>query len=214
MSTENQTRVAELLFEVVVQCDFVRAVLELHETLRRVCGNEPALNWDCEDIAYFDMPGTRILLSQSESPYDGYATRLTVAVGPSPIAPKPGGTMVHSAVCARLVERLKARCKPDEIRWNVLEGIITAEDVDLLCERMSTEQLRPTEFETSAPLQDDAETKLRDLRTKLHPYRENEDLPAALTRVANSSIELLSCLATLPSTALYFAAHLYRADQR
>lgn len=215
---EHVSRVAELLFVEDPLWDFARTISDLEAALNRICGQQPRLQWDCDDVASFDMPGIRILLSQAESPYPGFAARLVVSVGPSPIAPLPDrGTMVHASVCVRLVNRLRERFFPDDLRWNDILGVVTAEDVDLLAEgltRRETRQKRPEIFTPDIGTSADCDAALRSLRTALHPYSPRADLPAAWTRAANSAVDLAAAMAVLPATAMHFAANWYRMASR
>lgn len=210
-----QSRIAEMLFEEVPLCDFSRTISELDTVLTRICGFRPQLTWDCDDVASFDMPGTRILLSFSESPYPEYAARLVISVGPSPIAPKDGqGLMVHAALCSRLVTRLKDRCEPEEIRWSDVAGVVTADEVDLLAEGLSQPQVSPRRpgIFTPGPAHDMPNiADLRALREALHPYGIGADFPAMGARLARQTVELAFTVALLPMTAVHFAAAIYRS---
>lgn len=212
------SRLAELLFATAPLCDFARTVAELESVLTRICGTAPHLTWDCDDIASFDMPGVRILLSHSESPYPGFATRLVVSVGPSPLAPRPGqAPLVHAAICARLVSRLEERCSPAEIRYSNVRGVVTAETIDLLSEGRTPEDRRPERpgiFTPSIGTDEDGQIALRNLRAALHPYGPGADFPAAWTRVANNMVDLAAAMAILPATALQFASTWYRTANR
>lgn len=218
MPMEKLSRLAELLFKDVPLCDFARTVAELQSVLTRISGDAPQLTWDCDDVASFDMPGLRILLSHSESPYPGFATRLVVSVGPSPIAALPDRPpLAHADICARLVSRLKERCEPAEVRCSDIRGVVTAETIDQLFEGLSKQferRGRPGIYTPDIGTEADAQAALRHLRQALHPYGPAADFPAAWTRVANNAVELAVAMAVLPSTALNFAASWYRATSR
>lgn len=222
MPKEQVSRVAEMLFHDEPLCDFARTVAEMETGLARICGQRPKLTWDCDDVASFDMPGVRILLSQSESPYPGFASRLVVSVGPSPIAALlDQGSMVHASICVRLVNRLKERCPPAELRWNDIKGVVTAEDVDLLAEGMATRERkfeqkkkRPGIFTPHIGRAPDNQSALRDLRAALRRDIPETDMHASWNRVADSAYELAATMAILPASAMHFAASWYRMAVR
>ncbi len=216
MTVQNVSRVAEMLFQSDPLNNYYKGISELQAVLTRVCGQDAVLNWDNNDVAMFDMPGIRILLSLTESPYEGYVTRLVISVGPSPItAPQDRTTMVHASICVRIVNRLKAQCTPCEIRWNDIHGVVSADDIDKLSESDAQRQWAKSHPTTHAgrhathPL---AQTDLHHLRTVLHPYGPNGDLPAAWMRVANTSMDLAASLAVLPVAALQYAASWVRTQ--
>lgn len=215
MAQIETSRVAEMLFLEVPLCDFSRTISDLDTVITRISGAAPRLTWDCDDVASFDMPGTRILLSLSDSPYPGYNSRLVISVGPSPIALQEGqGLMVHAALCSRLVSRLKERCAPEDIRWSDVSGIVTADEVDLLAEGMTCPDespRRPGIFNPAASYPRRNPAELRNLREALHPYGIGADLPATTARFARHTIELALIAAILPMTAVHFAAALYRS---
>jgi hypothetical protein len=131
--------IAELLFHDIPDLDFARLVSDLDTVLARFRDIERRLNWDYDDIATFDMPGTRIVLAISESPRNGAAMGLMLSVGPSHMIPQQNAVMTrsdqpvrHEALCARLVERVKARMNPDEVLWHTCAGLVGAEELDAL----------------------------------------------------------------------------------
>lgn len=206
------SRVAELLFSEMPLCDFSRTISELNAVLTRISGTAPQLTWDCEDVASFDMPGTRILLSFSESPYADFAARLVVSVGPSPIAETEGqGAMVHSAMCSRLVARLKDRCEPQDVRWSNVAGIVTADEVDLLANGLASPEVcprRPGIFSPGASYPMPSAGELDALRAALHPKGFASLFSAGLNRQA---LQVAVTVALLPMTAVQLAAALARA---
>ena len=110
MAELQNSRVAELLFTELPLCDFARTISEIAALLTRICGDQCKISWDYDDVASFDMPGTRILLSYSDSPYQKFTARLVLSVGPSGVSPLAGqSVMVHTALCAKMVARLHHR---------------------------------------------------------------------------------------------------------
>lgn len=209
------SRVAELLFIETPICDFARTITDLDALLTRICGDECKLTWDCDDVASFDMPGTRILLNFSDSPYATYEARMVLSVGPSDIPARPGlSPITHEALCNRLVARLQSRCEPTDLRWHDIAGVVTADDVDQIATASPPARPRVSIFghRPNAPRKTAAmPSELAGLRTALHPYGLRADLPAASSRLAHQTVELAASLATIPFAAAHFAATLYRA---
>lgn len=130
--------IAELLFLQAPPMNFARLVGDLDAVLARVHQTDRILTWDCEDIASFDMPGTRIVLATSENPRPGVAASLTISVGPSHLPPAridcdELGTMSrHAEFCSKLVERVHPRLHADAIFWHQCAGPVEADLIDHL----------------------------------------------------------------------------------
>lgn len=136
---EQFSTIAELLFLDAPNLNFARLVSDLDTVLARFRDLDRHLTWDYEDIASFDMPGTRITLATSENPRPGVALSLTLSVGPSHLPPRLNATpqrqeqpMRHDALCSRLVERVRARLDADAVMWHECEGVVTADVLDRL----------------------------------------------------------------------------------
>ncbi len=131
--------IAELLFLDVPNLNFARLVSDLDTVLARFSELDRQLTWDYEDIASFDMPGTRIVLASTEAPRPGIAMSLTLSVGPSHLPPRLNASpeqefprLRHDALCSRLVERVRARLNPDAVMWHECEGLVSPEVLDAL----------------------------------------------------------------------------------
>jgi len=129
--------IAELVFVAKPSINFARLVGDLDAVLARFQGPDRHLTWDCEDVAIFDMPGTRIVLACNDAPQSGVATSLMISVGPTPEpmdqnAKKPlhRKGVSHQALCAKLVERVQARLSPDAVFWHETQAPVTADLID------------------------------------------------------------------------------------
>ena len=131
-----QSVIAELVFLDEPPINFARLVADLDSVLTRLHAKNRQLTWDCEDIAIFDMPGTRIALAYNDSPRATVAATLTLSVGPSVVPAVQRGTAPvgaqHDTLCSKLVERVQARLKPDAISWHETDAIVTVEVIDSL----------------------------------------------------------------------------------
>lgn len=132
----HQSVIAELVFIEEPPINFARLVSDLDSVLAKLHNKDRQLAWDCEDVAIFDMPGTRIALAYSDSPRTNIAATLTLSVGPSHLPPPSSDddafSARHDALCSRLVERVQARLKPDAVFWHESEALVTVEVIDSL----------------------------------------------------------------------------------
>ena len=131
--------IAELLFLQAPNLNFARLVADLDAVLARFHDKDRQLTWDCEDLASFDMPGTRIVLATAERPRPGVAASLTLSVGPSHLPPRLNAAprrrhpaVRHEALCSRLVERVQVRLNPDAVFWHECDHPVTSEVIDSL----------------------------------------------------------------------------------
>lgn len=137
MSQPLNSAIAQLLFCEAVPVTLAQLAADLDAVLCRTGATDRAMSWDCEDIVFFDLPGTRLTLSWLDHPGQGIATCLTLSVGPSPDLTRPGFLKTsHHALCSRLVERLQLRCKPAAIVWHQTAGAVTADVLDALNETL------------------------------------------------------------------------------
>lgn len=124
--------ICQLVCDAETQVNFARLVGDLDQVLRRFASCPVNLTWDCEDVALFDMPGTRILLGWNERiGLDGVSC-LTISVGPSPMAAAGGQFPAHDAMCVQLVERVQRRIPHVAVLWHSIPGIATSETLDEL----------------------------------------------------------------------------------
>lgn len=137
MSSVAHSVIAELVFAQFLPLNFARLVAELDTVMSRLSMVERQLSWDCEDVAIFDVPGTRIVLAATESPCVGVASSLSLSVGPSHLAQLDDFSLPdHAALCQRLVDRISDRFEPSAIFWHRCEGAVTADLIDALTDAL------------------------------------------------------------------------------
>jgi hypothetical protein len=135
MANAKTSTIAELLFSSPIETNFARMVGELDSLLERSQSLPRVLNWDYEDLATFDLPGVRFVLSLIEDTEVGTHPSLMISVGPSPIAATPGQTVPDfAAVCVRLVERIQGRFNLAAILWHQFDGVVTPDLLDALAD--------------------------------------------------------------------------------
>lgn len=136
MSVASLSTIAQLLCQNEQTLNFARLVSDLDAVLERMRDLHRKVTWDCDDVAIFDLPGTRILLAWSDEPGQGLTGILTLSVGPSPLPRPPGAIPDYNALCARLVERVQERMAPSAILWHQIDCMMSAEWVDLLIDTL------------------------------------------------------------------------------
>jgi hypothetical protein len=129
--------IAQLVFADPQPLNFARVVGDLHTVLSRFRGTNLRIEWDCEDIATFDLDEARIMLAWNDQPGKGYSACLTVSVGPLPYAPPNADLQAgHESMCSRLIERLQARFPATAILWHQSDQLITSDFLDELVDRL------------------------------------------------------------------------------
>lgn len=138
--TDSQfSTIAELVFLQNPSLNFARLVGDLDFVLSRFARLHYNLTWDCEDLATFDMPGTRIVLAICDDPQPNINTSLTISVGPShlPIwcdqSPnRPFPEVRHAALCSKLVERVQTNARADAVFWHECPTPVGEDLIDAL----------------------------------------------------------------------------------
>lgn len=156
MTYASLSTIAQLVCCPQTPVNFARMVGDLDAVLSRFGDAQRQLSWDCEDVAIFDLPGTRILLGWAEQTGRGNAC-LSVSVGPSPMAATPGARDGHDALCVRLVERVQSRLEPEAVIWHQVEGVIGAETIDHLIDTLPRLDTLATDLAEMAETPDEAE---------------------------------------------------------
>lgn len=108
-----------------------RLVRELSERLQSLGAMTFRLNWDCDDIAVFDLPGHRIILATDESQNANVANRLLISVGPAADnQPADGIRLGHAALCRRITRAIERKNPADSRQTRSFAGLLTPERVD------------------------------------------------------------------------------------
>lgn len=136
MSKGNLGTIGQLLCASTTQVNFARLVNDLGNVLGRFGDAAPLVTWDCDDIAIFDMPGTRILLGWTDDLGPEKMGCLSVAVCPSHLPATSGQVLGYEAICVKLIGRVQEKLQPIAVFWHQVEGIITAADIDARVETL------------------------------------------------------------------------------
>jgi hypothetical protein len=148
MSDIATSTIAQLLFVKRPQLNFAHVVSELDAALSRYPADRRSLGWDCDDVAVFDLDGTRIALGYAEDLDGDHAACLTVSVGPGP-GDRVSGALARrrATFCRLIVNRLTDRYASDTILWKDLSVTVTPDVIDRLLD-----DLPDVEADTAAPV--------------------------------------------------------------
>lgn len=182
--------IAQLLCCQSLSHNFARMVGELDSCLERMNLASHKISWDCDDVATFDLSGTRILLAWNELEDAAFTGVLTVSVGPSPISAPPSDKPDYEALCHRLVEMAGRRVVAADIRWHQLACHMDADWVDVLIDGLPDRLLSEHEpaqlpdevlaaFSKSLAAQNASRYQPLEDQGNLHYLRPNRPAPAA-----------------------------------
>ncbi|MDZ4095508.1 MAG: hypothetical protein U1D35_11465 [Paracoccaceae bacterium] len=138
MYNHPKSTIAQILFADFSELSFAHVVGELDKSLNGASGQDHSLTWDCDDIAIFDMTGTRIVLSLADLTRIPNSTRayracLTISVGSAPglhtITPL---SRRHEGLCSVIADRVRSFYTAEAILWQELPHCMTPELIDAL----------------------------------------------------------------------------------
>jgi hypothetical protein len=165
MQTLPQSTIAQLLFTAPPRLNFPTVVEKLEKALTRFPASRRALAWDCDDVAMFDLDGSRIALGYTEDLEGEYAACLTVSVGAGTQFPLAAPLAQNrDQICAQIIESLSARFPCDRLDWSESDLRVTPDVIDALVEdisrpatelgpmrRLTTDHLRLDSAEAAPP---------------------------------------------------------------
>lgn len=139
--------VAEIAFPGGVQVNLAHLVREMERATVRCRRTSDAVVWECEDLAFIDVNGTRILLAVIEPDDRFELQRLFLSVGPAPDATRSTPlSRRHTALARLLVERLRQRISGIAITWYHLRGVIDAEVIEDLADGRTASPCLPRDL--------------------------------------------------------------------
>lgn len=171
MASPTLSTIAQLLCYQTLPLNFAKLIGEVDKILEQNLDCPFKVTWDCDNVASFDVPGSRILLAWSEAPGRGLSGVLTVSAGPSPTLGKPVMRPDYDAVTQMLVDDLSSRVGVSETLWHRMACHMSPEWVELLVDALPDRPDAPQ----SAPVVIDlqavrTETKPRHVR-RIQPTR-------------------------------------------
>jgi hypothetical protein len=137
MQTAPDSTIAALFYAIPPALNFARLVGDLDGALSNLPHTRRSLSWDCDDVAIFDIDGSRIVLALAERLPGACKTCLSIAVGPNARgAEQDRFADRRAAVAALIVERICQRLPADEIIWHGATGVLDAEALDAATDRL------------------------------------------------------------------------------
>lgn len=136
MASSTLSTIAQLLCYQTLPVNFAKLIGEVDKILEENLDCPFKVTWDCDNVASFDIPGSRVLLAWSETPGRGLSGILTVSAGPSPTLGKPVMRPDYDAVTQLLVDDLSNRVDVSETLWHRMACQMSPEWVDLLIDAL------------------------------------------------------------------------------
>lgn len=131
MSNDSFGQICELSYHHEIGPCLPQLVRELHDRLLGMGLQDFSMTWDCDDIAYFELAGQRILLAYADRPRADIASKLLVSVGPAQDAPSDLPVRLsHAALCRRIVRSLDQKHPSDQRQMRSFPGVLSPERVD------------------------------------------------------------------------------------
>ena len=127
--------IAQMVYADKHPLNFARLVDDFYIVLKQCYGIEMTFAWDCEDIAFFDLPTTRIALAWNDRPGKGYSACMTISVGPQ-LQMRQLAANGYEEVCSRIVEQLNTRFPALTILWHYPEEHHNSDLIDRLVENL------------------------------------------------------------------------------
>lgn len=136
MVTSTLSTIAQLLCYQTLPINFAKLIGEVDKILEETLTSPFIVTWDCDNVASFDLPGSRILLAWTERPGGGLSGIVTISAGPSETLGKPVMRPDYDSVAIVLADHLAGRVGVSDIRWHRIACQITPEWVDLLIDTL------------------------------------------------------------------------------
>jgi len=137
MQSTPKSSIAQLLFTRHPLPNFAAIVNELDTALERCPAERRGLTWDCEDVVMLQLDDTRVVLSNSEAPGNGFLSCLSIAVGPNAIdAPESALTRRHEGLCRMIADGVQQRYPVEAILWHQAESPVTPDTLDDLLDAL------------------------------------------------------------------------------
>jgi hypothetical protein len=142
MSDTANSTIAQLLFVQRPDLNFAHVVSELDSALARCPAERRSMTWDCDDVAIFDLDGSRIVLAYAEDLEGTYAACLSVSVGHGPVRSLSDAlARKRDSLCRMLTDRIASRYGIDDVIWHQTSEPVTSELLDDLLEQLPRARL-------------------------------------------------------------------------
>ena len=138
MSAAQPSTLAQLLFSTPPRIDFAAAVEELEAVLAHYPATNRRLSREAEDVAIFDLDGSRVVLRFTGDLAGPHLACVTVSVGNGPNVAEPAPLAERrTALCRRIVGHLSTRYPYDAVIWHEMPSPVTPELIDKMTETLA-----------------------------------------------------------------------------
>jgi len=143
VSSSCVSSISQLLCSESLPVTFAHLIREVDTLLEPFSASAFKINWDSDQVATFDQPGTRVLLGWTEHPGHGLSGVLTLSVGPSPVLGKPVMRPDHQALASHLAALMQTRLDVEDSLTHQMACVMTADWVDLLIDALQVPSDKP-----------------------------------------------------------------------
>lgn len=202
MQDHLKAAVAEIVLPTGMGVNLAHLVGELENALMRGHPHRSTVTWDCSDVAFIDLNGSRFLLAVVDGDDRFPQHRLYLSVGPSPVSNRSTPiSRRHSGIARLLAERIQRQIQTTGISWHYLRGVIDADVIDDLADGRLPEPRLPEDLMQGHPCFSNA------MRLASSDEREISQRLARARKALYDPLEVPAAR-SLPSNAIRIATHL------
>lgn len=138
MSAASPSTLAQLLFNTPPRIRFCDVVDELETVLSHYPATTRALSREGDDMAIFDLDGSRVVLGFADSLDGRHAACITVSVGTGPDGDAAPGPLAdrRTSLCRKIAGRLSSRYPYDAVIWHETASPVTPDLIHRMIETL------------------------------------------------------------------------------
>ena len=161
MCAASTSTIAMLLYSKHPTLNFAHIVGELDTALEACQADRRNLSWDCDDVAIFDLDGSRVALGWAEELEGDYPCCLSISVGTGPSATGARHLAERRDALAQVItSRIQLKYPPSMLLWHRVSAVVEPDLLDsLLLEAVATVPAEGTETQPDGII---AETPVTD----------------------------------------------------
>lgn len=131
MRGQANSTIALLLFVKLPNLDFSRIVSELETALSGCTAARRAITSDCDDVALFDLDGSRVGLAWTKCLEPSQMSCLAISVGHGPANEDPAHFAERrETLCRVIVDRIQGHYPADAVLWHHRDAMTTCDALD------------------------------------------------------------------------------------
>jgi hypothetical protein len=153
MRAASPSTLAQLLFSTPPCISFSDVVDELETVLSRYPATTRALSREGEDVAIFDLDGSRVVLGFADRLEGQHAACITVSVGTGPDDAAAPGPLAdrRTSLCRKIADRLSSRYPYDAVVWHETLSPVTPDLIDRMIDTLPAGDMPNRLAQKSAP---------------------------------------------------------------